>query len=81
MERFDVSKLNYTAIRLELDKGLDIMKKREGRLFGGPRIPRFITDLGKLLDIEQVVNEIETSIMSSVSCNACKAGKWSLSFL
>ncbi|KAG0720016.1 Sphingomyelin phosphodiesterase [Chionoecetes opilio] len=74
VERFDISRLNYTAIRLELDKGLDIMKKREGRFFGGTRIPRFITDLGKLLDLEQVVNEIETSIMSSVSCNACKAG-------
>lgn len=74
VERFDPSKLNYTAIRLELDKGLDVMKKREGRLFEGTRIPRFISNLGKLLDIEQVVKEIETSIMSSVSCNACKAG-------
>ncbi|XP_050717172.1 sphingomyelin phosphodiesterase-like isoform X1 [Eriocheir sinensis] len=75
VERFDPSRLNYTAIRLELEKEVKTLNKREGRFFGGEsRIPRFISNLGKFLDIEQVVNEIETSIMSSVSCNACKAG-------
>ncbi|KAK8388912.1 hypothetical protein O3P69_020698 [Scylla paramamosain] len=74
VEKFDISKLNYTAILLELEKGLNAMKKREGRFLEGPRLPRFFTDLGKFLDLEQVVNEIETSIMSTASCTACKVG-------
>lgn len=76
VERFDPSRLNYTAIRLELEKEVNTLKKREGRFFGGEsRFPSIFSNLGRFLDIEQVVNEIETSIMSSVSCNACKAGK------
>lgn len=77
VEKFDISKLNYTAILLEVKKGIDVMKQREGRFLEGPRLPRFFTDLGKFLDLEQVVNEIETSIMSSASCTACKVGKLS----
>ena len=37
-------------------------------------MPKFLSNLGKILDFEQVVKKIETSIMSTMSYNACKAG-------
>ncbi|XP_053639438.1 sphingomyelin phosphodiesterase isoform X2 [Cherax quadricarinatus] len=74
VEKFDPSRLNYTALRLEIDEELDRLSKREGRFIGESRLPKFLSNLGKFLDFEQVVKEIETSIMSSMSCNACKAG-------
>lgn len=74
VEKFDPSRLNYTALRLEIDEELDRLSKREGRFLGKNRLPKFLSNLGKFLDFEQVVKEIETSIMSSMSCNACKAG-------
>ncbi|KAG7154577.1 Sphingomyelin phosphodiesterase-like 2 [Homarus americanus] len=67
-------RLNYTALRLEIDNELERISKREGRLLGESRLPKFLSNLGRFLDFEQVVKEIETSIMSSMSCNACKAG-------
>lgn len=51
------------------------MNKREGKLIGESRLPKFLSNLGKFLDFEMVVKEIETSIMSTMSCNACKAGE------
>ncbi|XP_042207356.1 sphingomyelin phosphodiesterase-like isoform X3 [Homarus americanus] len=74
VEKFDPSRLNYTALRLEIDNELERISKREGRLLGESRLPKFLSNLGRFLDFEQVVKEIETSIMSSMSCNACKAG-------
>ncbi|XP_071516089.1 sphingomyelin phosphodiesterase-like isoform X6 [Panulirus ornatus] len=74
VEKFHPSRLNYTALRLELDEELDRMHKRAGRFLGENRLPKFLSSLGKFLDFELIVKEIETSIMSSMSCNACKAG-------
>lgn len=74
IELFDPSKLNYTALRLEIDNELGRVGKREGKFVGNTRLPRFLSNLGKFLDFEQVVKEIETSIMSTMSCSACKTG-------
>ncbi|RXG73749.1 Sphingomyelin phosphodiesterase, partial [Armadillidium vulgare] len=49
-------------------------QKRNGRILGDKHLPGFLSGLGRMLDFEQVVKEIETSIMSSVSCNACRGG-------
>ncbi|XP_043197858.1 sphingomyelin phosphodiesterase-like isoform X2 [Amphibalanus amphitrite] len=68
----DVESLNFTAIQVELDGLLDEQRtgvNRQGRMF-----PSFLTSATALLDIKQVWREIETSVMSSVSCTACKAG-------
>lgn len=73
----DVSRLNFTAIQLEIDFQLAEMSRdpvsyqvnRRGRM-----LPTFISQTVNLFDIKQVWREIETSVMSSVSCTACKAG-------
>ena len=73
----DVESLNFTAIQIELDNMLEDGQKgvnRQGKMF-----PSFLTSATALLDIKQVWREIETSVMSSVSCTACKAGEFELS--
>lgn len=37
--------------------------------------PPFVDKTLKLFNLKQVAHEIETSVMSKVSCTACKAGK------
>lgn len=36
--------------------------------------PPFVDKALKLFNLKQVAHEIETSVMSKVSCTACKAG-------
>lgn len=75
----DVSQLNFTAIQLEIDNQLQEYNKdpaaygvnRQGRM-----LPAFLSSAVNLFDIKQVWREIETSVMSSVSCTACKAGEY-----
>lgn len=38
-------------------------------------LPQFVDKALKLLNLKQVAFEIENSVMSKVSCTACKAGK------
>lgn len=38
------------------------------------QLPKFIDKALKLLNLKQVLQEVETSVMSKVSCTACKAG-------
>lgn len=40
----------------------------------GGRLSLFVDKAMKLLDLRQVMTEIETSVMSKVSCTACKVG-------
>lgn len=75
----DVDHLNYTALAWEIDNELpdeNARSWREGRQKGrGARgLPAFLGNAIKLLDVKQVVKELETSVMTSVSCSACKAG-------
>ena len=75
----DVDELNFTAIAWEIDNELadeNSRSWREGRQRGrGARgLPAFLGNAIKLLDVKQVVKELETSVMTSVSCSACKAG-------
>jgi len=53
---------------------------RKGRQRGrGARgLPAFLSNAVKLFDLKQVVKELETSVMTSVSCSACKAGSFIL---
>lgn len=37
-------------------------------------LPRFVDKALQLLNLNQVVGEVETSVMSKMSCTACKAG-------
>jgi len=73
----DVSQLNFTAIQLEIDQQLE-EHERDPAGYGvnrrGRMLPSFLTQAVGLFDIKQVWKEIETSVMSSVSCGACKAG-------
>lgn len=41
--------------------------------------PPFVDKALKLFNLKQVAHEIETSVMSKVSCTACKAGMFELS--
>lgn len=68
-------RFNYTALRLVLDEEISSKKKRNGKFLGQNRIPKLLSNIGKMLDMKQVLKEIETSIMSTVSCNACRGGK------
>ncbi|XP_076061027.1 sphingomyelin phosphodiesterase-like isoform X3 [Oratosquilla oratoria] len=74
IEKFDPSKLNYTALRIEIDTQLQEVNKRTAKLLGNYRLPKFLSSVESMFDFDLLVKEIETSIMSSVSCNACKAG-------
>lgn len=70
----DLSALNFTAIEWEIDNELPEINDRLGRKRGARGLPAFLGNAIKLLDLKQVVKEIETSVMTSVSCSACKAG-------
>ncbi|CAL4067323.1 unnamed protein product, partial [Meganyctiphanes norvegica] len=74
IEKFDPSKLNYTALMIEIDNWIANSTDRNARFYSHSVLPKFLTNIGKYLDFEQVAKEIETSIMSTMSCNACKAG-------
>ena len=68
-------RLNYTALRLGIDEWLQSLTHRQGRFLGGVKLPKFLMSLTKMVDLDTLVKEIETSIMTSVSCNACKGGQ------
>lgn len=70
----DLSDLNFTALMWEIDNELPEINDRKGRNRGARGLPAFLGNAMKLLDLKQVVKEIETSVMTSVSCSACKAG-------
>ena len=71
----DFGELNFTAIQWEIDNELPEINDRKGRHRGARGLPAFLGNAIKLLDLKQVVKEIETSVMTSVSCSACKAGQ------
>lgn len=48
--------------------------KEEGRASPRVGLPRFVDKALQLLNFNQVVGEVETSVMSKMSCSACKAG-------
>ena len=78
-ELVDLDHLNFTAIEWEIENELPELNDRtwrKGRERGrGARgLPAFLGNAVKLFDLKQVVKELETSVMTSVSCSACKAG-------
>ena len=68
--------LNFTALRLEIDNQIAEWNetKRHGKSWAMSRMPKFLDTALKYLDLDRVVHEIENSLLSSVSCSACKAG-------
>lgn len=62
--------MNYTQLLSEIDEDLAAGDMRRGR-----HLPRIVEKALKLLNLKQVVTEVETSVMSKVSCTACKAGQ------
>ena len=77
----ELDQLNFTALEWEIDNELPELndrtwrKGRKERGRGARGLPAFLGNAVKLLDLKQVVKELETSVMTSVSCSACKAGK------
>ncbi|CAH1405253.1 unnamed protein product [Nezara viridula] len=69
IEQFKQLKVNYTQLLSEIDEDLATGEMRRGR-----HLPRIVEKALKLLNLKQVVTEVETSVMSKVSCTACKAG-------
>lgn len=57
--------MNYSRLL----KSLDADNTR-----GGRHIPHIVDKALRLMNLKQVVQEVETSVMSKVSCTACKAG-------
>ncbi|XP_073991231.1 sphingomyelin phosphodiesterase isoform X2 [Rhodnius prolixus] len=69
LEQFKKLKLNYTEVISEIDEDL-----AEGDMRRGRHLPRLVDKALRLFNLKQVVTEVETSVMSKVSCTACKAG-------
>lgn len=77
----ELDNLNFTALEWEIENELPELNDRSwrrGRQRGrGARgLPAFLSNAVKLFDLKQVVKELETSVMTSVSCSACKAGSF-----
>ena len=60
--------INYTRLLTELESEL----REDAR--SGRHLPRIVDKALRLFNLKQVVQEVETSVMSKVSCTACKAG-------
>lgn len=60
--------VNYTRFVHEIDEEL----QQEPR--SNSPLPKFLEKAIKLFNLQQVLQEVETSVMSKVSCTACKAG-------
>uniref|UniRef100_A0A8D8RQQ1 Sphingomyelin phosphodiesterase n=1 Tax=Cacopsylla melanoneura TaxID=428564 RepID=A0A8D8RQQ1_9HEMI len=69
LRMFQLLKINTSRLISELDK-----MTTDGRQGRGHHFPHFVDKALRLLNLRQVVEEIETSVMSSMSCTACKAG-------
>uniref|UniRef100_A0A1B6CHV1 Saposin B-type domain-containing protein n=1 Tax=Clastoptera arizonana TaxID=38151 RepID=A0A1B6CHV1_9HEMI len=68
MRQFEILKINYSRLLSALD--LELSEDfRSGR-----HLPRIVDKALRLLNLKQVVQEVETSVMSKVSCTACTAG-------
>ncbi|KAJ1531727.1 hypothetical protein ONE63_000393 [Megalurothrips usitatus] len=68
--QFELLRVNYSSLLADLDAvGGWSEDVRAGR-----GLPRIVDKALWLFDLKQVVQEIETSVMSKVSCTACKAG-------
>lgn len=82
-ELADLDHLNFTAIEWEIENELPepndrTWRKGRERGRGARGLPAFLGNAVKLFDLKQVVKELETSVMTSVSCSACKAGKYNV---
>uniref|UniRef100_A0A0A9Z5H7 Sphingomyelin phosphodiesterase n=1 Tax=Lygus hesperus TaxID=30085 RepID=A0A0A9Z5H7_LYGHE len=69
LEQFKKLKMNYTDVLKHIDRELESPRAR-----GGRHLYRLADKALKLMNLKQVVNEVESSVMSQVSCTACKAG-------
>lgn len=49
-------------------------------LESGRHLPRIVDKTLRILNLKQVISEVETSVMSKVSCTACRAGKFFLHY-
>nr|CAD7578691.1 unnamed protein product [Timema californicum] len=67
-KQFELLKINYSRLLSDIDGDL-----RED-LRSGRHLPRIVDKALRLFDLKQVMEEVETSVMSKVSCTACKAG-------
>ncbi|XP_065202561.1 sphingomyelin phosphodiesterase isoform X2 [Planococcus citri] len=68
IEQFKLLKVNYSQLVREIDEEL------KDDLGSGRHLPRIVDKTLRLLNLKQVISEVETSVMSKVSCTACRAG-------
>lgn len=64
--------VNYSRLIHELDGEM------KGNVESARHLPRIVDKTLRLLNLKQVMAEVETSVMSKVSCTACRAGKFLL---
>ena len=64
--------INYTRLLNDLDGEL------KEDLRSGRHLPRIVDKALRLFNLKQVLQEVETSVMSKVSCTACKAGNYNI---
>ncbi|XP_025421065.1 sphingomyelin phosphodiesterase isoform X2 [Sipha flava] len=70
LRKFQILKTNYAKYFYEVDGKPNKEDSRASRA----ALPRFVDKALQLLNLNQVVGEVETSVMSKMSCTACKAG-------
>lgn len=69
LRQFQLLKINASRLVFELNK-----MSSDSRTARGHHFPPFLDKALGLLNLRQVVEEVETSVMSSMSCTACKIG-------
>jgi hypothetical protein len=72
MKAKELNELTSKVVELSFDDDATT-RSNSGRSVGGGE--SIFSKFASVLDLRRVVREIETSVMSSVSCSACKAGK------
>ncbi|XP_060838777.1 sphingomyelin phosphodiesterase isoform X1 [Rhopalosiphum padi] len=70
LNKFHILKANYTKYFYDING----TKTKEDSRASRAALPGFVDKALQLLNLNQVVGEVETSVMSKMSCTACKAG-------
>jgi len=71
----ELDELSSKVVEVTLQSNGSLSRESSGRSIGGGGGSSIFSRFASVLDLGRVVREIETSVMSSVSCTACKAGE------
>ncbi|KAJ9590699.1 hypothetical protein L9F63_016215, partial [Diploptera punctata] len=70
---YSIGKQEFTYISGEVRLLNDLDGELREDLRSGRHLPRIVDKALRLFNLRQVIMEVETSVMSKVSCTACKA--------